>query len=397
MPGFKVLAEPWWAALVYLAILGHITNICVTLYLHRAATHGGVRFHPVVEHFMRGWLWLTTGMNTKEWVAVHRKHHAFSDRPGDPHSPHEEGFWQIVLGGLWFYKEATSDKEMLEKYGKGTPEDWVEHNVYSKWRWGGLFTMMAVDVFLFGPVLGLIVWTGMAVWIPIFGQVINGVGHALGYRNFDTKDHSRTIYPLGLWIVGEELHNHHHADPRSAKFQARWWEFDIGWLYIRLLSAFRLAEIVYARSLSVAEFTAKYYEKSVAEPIAARVEAAGERVDRAREDFSAWVDRVSEAARGELEARAARLEQLAQDARAEIAHLREEAAAELDRVKLRLEEIRHEAMRAFEERRARIDQVKASVSAEIDEVKASGRAAVDRAVAEAEARLRGGRLGPAGA
>jgi stearoyl-CoA desaturase (delta-9 desaturase) len=396
MPGFRILADPWWIALVYLAILGHITNICVTLYLHRSATHGGVRFHPVVEHFMRAWLWLTTGMNTREWVAVHRKHHAFSDRPGDPHSPHEEGFWQIVLGGVWFYKEAIADQEMLEKYGKGTPDDWVEHNVYSRYRWAGLFSMMALDVFLFGPLLGLVVWTGMAVWIPIFGQVINGVGHALGYRNFDTKDESRNIYPLGVWIVGEELHNNHHADPRSAKFNARWWEFDIGWLYIRLLSAAKLAEIVYARSLDVREFTAKYYQKA-AEPIAAGVGAAGERVDRAREDFSVWVDRVMATARAELDHRAARLEQLAQDARAEVAHLREEAAAELDRLRQRMEEIRTEALAAFEQKRARMDQVKASVRAEIDEAVAAARATLDGVVAEAERRLAGGRLGRAGA
>jgi hypothetical protein len=285
---------------------------------------------------------------------------------------------------------------MLEKYGKGTPEDWVERNVYGRFRWTGLLTMMAIAMFLFGPLLGLVVWTGMAVWIPIFGQVINGVGHALGYRNFDTKDESRNIYPLGLWIVGEELHNNHHADPRSARFEARWWEFDIGWLYIRLLSAVRLAEVVYARSMGVREFTAKYYERAT-EPIAAGVEAAGERVDRARDDFSAWVDRVSAAARSELEHRAARLDQLAQEARTELAHLREEASAELDRVRRRMEEIRAEALTAFEEKRARLDQVKASVRAEIDEAVAGARAALDRAVAEAERRLAGGRLGRAGA
>ncbi len=396
MPGFRILADPWWISLLYLAVLGHMTNICVTLYLHRSATHGGVRFHPVVEHFMRAWLWLTTGMNTREWVAVHRKHHAYSDRPGDPHSPHEEGFWQIVLGGLWFYKEAIADQELLEKYGKGTPDDWVEHNVYARYRWAGLFTMMAVDAYLFGPLLGLVVWTGMAVWIPIFGQVINGVGHALGYRNFDTKDESRNIYPLGLWIVGEELHNNHHADPRSAKFRAHWWEFDIGWLYIRLLSAVRLAEVVYARSLSVREFTAKYYEKA-AEPIAAGVEAAGERVDRAREDVTAWVDRAIHGARSELEGRVAALEQLVQDARTELAHLRVEAAAEMEKVRVRMEEIRREALHSAEQRRARVDQIKASVRAELDEAAGTARATLDHALREAEAIVKRRRLGPAGA
>ncbi|MEN8376201.1 MAG: fatty acid desaturase [Gemmatimonadota bacterium] len=397
MPGFAALAEPWWIAFVYLAVLGHITNICVTLYLHRSATHGGVRFHPLVEHFMRGWLWLTTGMNTREWVAVHRKHHAFSDKPGDPHSPHEEGFWHIVLAGLWFYKEAIQDDAMLEKYGKGTPDDWVERNVYKRHRWTGLLSMLVLNVFLFGPLLGLLVWSGMAVWIPIFGAMINGVGHALGYRNFDTKDESRNIYPLGVWIVGEELHNNHHADPRSARFNARWWEFDIGWLYIRLLSAFSLAEVVYARTLNVREFTAKYYEGGFPQPLAARVETASERVDRAREEFAAWVDRVSASARAELDVRAAALEQMVQEAKAELAHLREEAAVELERVKGRMEEIRHEALHAIEQRRARVDQVKASVRAEIDEAVDAARAALDKAVAEAEALLNGGTLGPAGA
>jgi stearoyl-CoA desaturase (delta-9 desaturase) len=262
MPGFAALAQPWWVPIVWIVVFGHITNLCVTLYLHRSATHEGVVFHPVVRNFMRFWLWLTTGMKTREWVACHRKHHAFSDREGDPHSPANEGLLEIVFGGVFFYREAVKDQEMLEKYGKGCPDDWMERNVYTPRPFLGLLGMMAVDLFLFGPVWGLVAWACMAVWIPIFGNVINGVGHAIGYRNFDTKDQSRNIIPLGLWIVGEELHNNHHADPRSAKFKAKWYEFDIGWVYIKLLSGLRLAKVVYARNVSAREFADRYYKRA---------------------------------------------------------------------------------------------------------------------------------------
>jgi len=261
MPAIGSLAFSWWVPVVYVIILGHMTNLCVTLYLHRSATHEGVKFHPIVEHFMRFWLWLTTGITTQQWVACHRKHHAFSDRAGDPHSPVQEGTLEIVFGGVFFYKEAVKDKEMLEKYGRGCPNDWIEKHLYKKTMLG-LLSMMAIDLILFGAPIGLVVWSCMAVWIPIFGNVINGVGHAIGYRNFDTKDSSRNIIPLGLWIVGEELHNNHHADPKSATFRAKWYEFDIGWVYIRMLAAFRLANVIYARKLTAKEFTSKYYTKA---------------------------------------------------------------------------------------------------------------------------------------
>jgi stearoyl-CoA desaturase (delta-9 desaturase) len=264
MPGFALLAQPWWVPVLWIVVIGHITNLCVTLYLHRSATHEGVKFHGAVEQFMRLWLWLTTGMKTREWVACHRKHHAFSDREGDPHSPVQEGLLEIVFGGVFFYRDAVRDEETIEKYGRGCPDDWMEQNVYSRFPFGGIVTMLALDILLFGISAGLVAWSAMAVWIPIFGNVINGVGHAIGYRNFDTKDHSRNIIPLGLWIVGEELHNNHHADPRSAKFRARWFEFDIGWVYIRILSAMRLAKVLYARQLSAREFTERYYRRAEA-------------------------------------------------------------------------------------------------------------------------------------
>jgi stearoyl-CoA desaturase (delta-9 desaturase) len=277
--------QPWWVVLIYVAILGHITNLCVTLYLHRSATHEGVIFHPAITHFMRFWLWLTTGVKTREWVACHRKHHAFSDREGDPHSPVQEGLLEIVFGGVFFYQEACKDQEMLEKYGKGCPDDTIERRLYTAHSWFGLLLMMILDLVLFGPVWGMVAWVGMTVWLPIFGNVINGVGHALGYRNFATKDASRNIIPLGVWIVGEELHNNHHADPRSANFRAKWYEFDIGWVYIKLLSWLKLADVLYARSLSARDFAEKYYARAAQAATTAATEL-GARAAQAREELS---------------------------------------------------------------------------------------------------------------
>jgi stearoyl-CoA desaturase (Delta-9 desaturase) len=308
MPGFGSLAFAWWVPVVYVVVLGHITNLCVTLYLHRSATHEGVKFHPVVETFMRAWLWLTTGITTVEWVACHRKHHAFSDREGDPHSPVQEGVLEIVFGGVFFYKEAVKDEDMLEKYGRGCPNDWVERKVFSAQTMVGLLSMMVLDIYLFGLAIGLVVWTCMAVWIPIFGNVINGIGHAYGYRNFDTKDSSRNIVPLGLWIVGEELHNNHHADPKSATFRAKWYEFDIGWVYIKLLSWVKLANVIYARQLSAKEFKAKYYAKATDAAATAQLEWAHAKanasaaVSRAQVNASAAVGRAQANASAAMEA-----------------------------------------------------------------------------------------------
>ncbi|HKK27570.1 MAG TPA: fatty acid desaturase [Gemmatimonadota bacterium] len=259
MPGYAALAHPWWVPVLWIVVLGHITNICNTLYLHRCVTHGGVEFSPLAEHAMRFWLWLTTAIVTREWVAVHRKHHAYADREGDPHSPEVEGLWPILFANVFFYRRAAKDQELLEKYGRGCPDDWIERNLYTRYRALGILIMLLVDAYLFGPLLGLGVWSAMTFWIPVFGGVINGIGHAKGYRNFQTGDHSHNIYPWGIWILGEELHNNHHADPRSAKFKAHWWEFDIGWTYIRLLSLLGLADVVYARDESVETFTRKHY------------------------------------------------------------------------------------------------------------------------------------------
>jgi stearoyl-CoA desaturase (delta-9 desaturase) len=321
MPGFAAFAAPWWVPVLYIVIVGHISNLCVTLFLHRSATHEGVRFAKPVEHVMRLWLWLTTGMNTKEWVAVHRKHHAYADREGDPHSPHTEGLLEIVCGGVFFYREEAKNAETLAKYGRGCPDDFIEQKLYTPRPALGILLMLIVDLYLFGIGWGLIAWACMAVWIPIFGNIINGVGHHAGYRNFDTKDESRNIIPLGLWIVGEELHNNHHADPRSAKFKARWYEFDIGWVYIRVLAAFRLAQVVYARNVSVKEFREKYYRRAsdAAAEVSASASAAARRASGAAAEVSASASAA--ARRAQLAAGdAARRAQLAAGDAAKRAH-----------------------------------------------------------------------------
>jgi stearoyl-CoA desaturase (Delta-9 desaturase) len=332
LAGIASFAGPWWIPILYIVIVGHISNLCVTLYLHRSATHEGVKFAPPIEHFMRLWLWLTTGMNTREWVAVHRKHHAYADREGDPHSPQTEGLAEIVFGGVFFYREEAKNEQTLEKYGRGCPDDWLERHVYTARPFLGLLLMLATDILLFGIGWGLIAWACMAVWIPIFGNVINGVGHAVGYRNFDTKDESRNIIPLGLWIVGEELHNNHHADPRSAKFRAKWFEFDIGWAYIKALSWIRLAKVIYAREVSAREFGERYYRRATdaAAELTASASAAARRASDAVEEMtasaSAAARRASDAVE-EMTASASAAARRAQVAAGEAARRAQEAAA----------------------------------------------------------------------
>jgi len=247
MPGFASLAREWWMPLAFVLIAGHLTNICVTLFLHREQTHRGVRFHGLVSLPMRLWLWMSTATVTKEWVACHRKHHAFADREGDPHSPLVEGLRNIVVKGAFYYRNTVRQPGVLEKYGKGTPSDWIERHLLTRHSSLGILVMLMVDLYLFGFFVGAIVWGVQMIWIPFWAAgIINGVGHAIGYRNHDVKDESRNISPFGIIIAGEELHNNHHADPHSAKFSHRWFEFDIGWMYITLLSWIGLAEVKYA-------------------------------------------------------------------------------------------------------------------------------------------------------
>lgn len=229
--------------IIYTLIVTHITIVSVTLFLHRAQAHKAVTFHPILAHFFRAWLWLTTGMITKQWVSIHRKHHRFSDVEGDPHSPHVYGIKNIFLRGVYYYYKAAKDPSIVFGYGKGTPNDWMERKVYTPYSRYGILIMLAVNVLLFGW-WGFAVWAAQMLWIPLWAAgVINGIGHWWGYRNGTTRDNSKNILPIGAWIGGEELHNNHHLSPGSAKFSRRWFEFDIGWLYLRIFSLLGLATI----------------------------------------------------------------------------------------------------------------------------------------------------------
>lgn len=233
----------WWQILVFTLVVTHITIAAVTIFLHRCQAHRALDLHPIVSHFFRFWLWLTTGMVTKEWAAIHRKHHAKCETVDDPHSPQVLGINTVLSRGAELYKKEAGNQETLDKFGHGTPDDWVEHNIYSKFSWQGVAIMLIVDVFLFGAV-GLTVWAVQMLWIPITAAgVINGIGHYWGYRNFDCEDASRNIVPWGILIGGEELHNNHHTFATSAKLSNKWYEFDIGWMYIQIMSAVGLATV----------------------------------------------------------------------------------------------------------------------------------------------------------
>ena len=233
----------WWKIVVFTLIATHITIAAVTIFLHRCQAHRALDLHPIVSHFFRLWLWLTTGMVTKEWAAIHRKHHAKCETVDDPHSPQVLGINTVLSRGAELYKKEAANQETLDKFGHGTPDDWVEHNIYSKFSWQGVAIMLIVDVFLFGAV-GLTVWAVQMLWIPITAAgVINGIGHYWGYRNFDCEDASRNIVPWGILIGGEELHNNHHTFATSAKLSNKWYEFDIGWMYIQIMSAVGLAKV----------------------------------------------------------------------------------------------------------------------------------------------------------
>lgn len=229
--------------LVVVLVITHLTIISVTLYLHRSQAHLALTFHPAVSHAMRFWLWLTTGMITKEWVAVHRKHHRLCEEPGDPHSPQIHGIWRVLFGGAWLYANATKNKKDMEQYGKGTPVDWIETNLYSRYpNLGYLLLLCALTAIFHG--WGIVMWLTIVAWIPFWAAgVINGVGHYWGYRNSDTRDCSRNIVPWGIIVGGEELHNNHHQRPASARLSDRWWEFDIGWFYVRVLATLNLVRI----------------------------------------------------------------------------------------------------------------------------------------------------------
>lgn len=230
-------------ALLASLLLTHVTIASVTIYLHRHQAHRALDLHPLASHFFRFWLWLTTGMRTKDWVAVHRKHHAKVETPEDPHSPQVYGIRKVLLEGAELYRAEADNDETLAKYGRGTPDDWIERRVYTPYDRYGIVLLFLIDLALFG-IAGIAVWGIQMLWIPFFAAgVINGVGHYWGYRNYEVSDASRNIVPWGILIGGEELHNNHHTFASSARLSSKWWEFDIGWLYIRLMQAVGLARV----------------------------------------------------------------------------------------------------------------------------------------------------------
>jgi stearoyl-CoA desaturase (delta-9 desaturase) len=232
-----------WQIVIFTLVMTHITIVGVTLYLHRCQAHRALDLHAIPSHFFRLWLWMTTGMVTKEWAAIHRKHHAKCETEEDPHSPQTRGINKVMWQGAELYREEAKNAETMEKFGHGTPDDWVERNVYSKYSWQGVGLMMIIDVLLFGAV-GLAVWAVQMAWIPFWAAgVVNGLGHYWGYRNYDCNDAATNLFPIGIIIGGEEMHNNHHTFGTSAKFSSKWYEFDIGWMYIRILETVGLAKV----------------------------------------------------------------------------------------------------------------------------------------------------------
>jgi len=238
-----LISLPWWGYVLVTLGLTHVTIAGVTLYLHRCQAHRAITLHPIISHFFRFWLWLTTGMQTRQWVAIHRKHHARVETVEDPHSPQTRGINTVLWQGAELYRRECKNTQTMEKFGHNTPDDWLERHVYVPWVDYGIFVMLAIDLLLFG-VIGITIWAVQMIWIPFFAAgVINGMGHWWGYRNYNSPDASTNIVPVGILIGGEEMHNNHHAFASSARFSSKWWEFDIGWLYIRVLSALGFARV----------------------------------------------------------------------------------------------------------------------------------------------------------
>ena len=232
----------WWQVLLVTLGMTHITISGVTIFLHRAQAHRALDLHAIPSHFFRLWLWLTTGMVTKEFVAVHRKHHAKCETEEDPHSPQTRGIKALLLTGVELYRAESKVAETITKYGKGTPDDWIERNLYTRYSWQGVGVMLIIDLAVFGAI-GLTVWAVQMLWIPVMATgIINGIGHWWGYRNFEAADASTNVSPIGFLIGGEELHNNHHTYPTSAKFSVKPFEFDIGWAYIRGMEMIGLAK-----------------------------------------------------------------------------------------------------------------------------------------------------------
>ncbi|MGL6071379.1 DesA family fatty acid desaturase [Craterilacuibacter sp.] len=238
-----LLDLPWWGYIVVALGLTHITIAAVTIFLHRHQAHRALDLHPLPSHFFRFWLWLTTGQVTKEWAAIHRKHHAKCETAEDPHSPVVLGIRKVLWQGAELYRSACKDKSIMEKFGHGTPDDWIERNLYTRHTGKGVVLMLIINLVLFGPA-GLSIWAVQMLWIPFWAAgVINGIGHYWGYRNFENEDAATNIVPWGILVGGEELHNNHHTFGTSAKLSYKWFEFDIGWMYIRILEILHLAKV----------------------------------------------------------------------------------------------------------------------------------------------------------
>jgi stearoyl-CoA desaturase (delta-9 desaturase) len=239
-----LLDLPWWGYVAAALVLTHNTIASVTIYLHRCQAHRALELHPLVSHFFRFWLWLTTGMVTKEWAAIHRKHHAKVETADDPHSPQVHGINRVLWLGVFLYVKEAHNAETMQRYGHGTPDDWMERNVYTPYSAWGVFLLLALNLLIFGVVPGVLIWLTQIAWIPFWAAgVINGVGHYFGYRSYDVADASTNIVPWGILIGGEELHNNHHAFAASAKLSSKWYEFDIGWMYICILESLGLATV----------------------------------------------------------------------------------------------------------------------------------------------------------
>ncbi len=241
--GHGLLNAAWWQIVIFALVTTHVTICAVTIFLHRAQAHRALDLHPVVSHFFRLWLWLATGMVTKEFVAIHRKHHAKCETEEDPHSPQTRGIKALLLTGVELYRAESRNAQTMVKYGHGTPDDWIERNLYTRFSWQGVGVMLILNLMLFGAA-GLVVWAVQMVWIPWWATgVINGLGHWWGYRNFESPDASTNVSPWGILIGGEELHNNHHTYPTSAKFSVKPYEFDVGWMYIRAMETVGLARV----------------------------------------------------------------------------------------------------------------------------------------------------------
>ncbi len=285
------LQTSWWQTLLWALAFTHVTIAAVTIYLHRSQAHRSLELHPVISHFFRFWLWLTTGMVTKEWVAIHRKHHAKCETVDDPHSPQTRGIKTVLLTGAELYRAESKVDETMNKYGHNTPEDWIERNLYTRFSWQGVGLMLIVNLFLFGAA-GAAVWATQMAWIPITAAgIINGLGHWWGYRNFEAQDASTNLSPWGILIGGEELHNNHHTYPTSAKLSVKPFEFDIGWLYIRTFEILGLAKVrKTAPKLALGEVKAVADGKTLEAVIANRYEVMAKYATEMKRAVSAEIE-----------------------------------------------------------------------------------------------------------